>query len=125
MDAKRSCPNRRIPRPRARQCRGAQVQVADPSQEAQGKADDQACKRSGHVTAAEIHPPDSDHALAKGVAARSVRLDIVRGMGRQVDFHPQSWAHWCLVITSAYLVFAGIIQQAFPMREMSEPARNF
>ena len=31
-----------------------------------------------------------------------------------VDFHPQSWAHWGLVITSVYLVCAGIVQQIIP-----------
>ena len=31
-----------------------------------------------------------------------------------VDFHPQSWAHWGLVITSVYLVGAGIVQQIIP-----------
>ena len=31
-----------------------------------------------------------------------------------VDFHPQSWAHWGLVITSLYLTFAGIVQEALP-----------
>ena len=30
---------------------------------------------------------------------------------RWVDFHPQSWAHWGLVITSLYLMFAGVAQQ--------------
>ena len=33
-----------------------------------------------------------------------------------VDFHPQSWAHWGLVITSLYLTFAGIVQEALPSR---------
>jgi len=33
------------------------------------------------------------------------------GWAAWVDFHPQSWAHWGLIITSVYLVFAGIIQQ--------------
>ncbi len=28
-----------------------------------------------------------------------------------VDFHPQSWALWGLVVTSLYLCFAGILQQ--------------
>lgn len=31
-----------------------------------------------------------------------------------VDFHPHSWAHWGLVITSVYLVCAGIVQQIIP-----------
>ena len=33
------------------------------------------------------------------------------GWAAWVDFHPQSWAHWGLVITSAYLLSAGAIQQ--------------
>lgn len=33
------------------------------------------------------------------------------GWAAWVDFHPQSWAHWGLVATSAYLMFAGILQQ--------------
>ena len=31
-----------------------------------------------------------------------------------VDFHPQSWAHWGLVITSIYLATAGLFQQISP-----------
>ena len=31
-----------------------------------------------------------------------------------VDFHPQSWAHWGLIVTSIYLVLAGIAQQIIP-----------
>ena len=31
-----------------------------------------------------------------------------------VDFYPGSWAHWGLLITSLYLVAAGIVQQLFP-----------
>ena len=38
------------------------------------------------------------------------------GWAAWVDFHPQSWAHWGLVITSVYLLFAGIAQQIIPMR---------
>lgn len=33
-----------------------------------------------------------------------------------VDFHSQSWAHWGLVISSAYLLLAGIAQQLIPAR---------
>lgn len=33
-----------------------------------------------------------------------------------VDFHPQSWAHWGLVVTSVYLLGAGIVQELFPRR---------
>lgn len=34
-----------------------------------------------------------------------------------VDFHPESWAHWGLILTSLYLVFAGILQQIIPTRQ--------
>lgn len=30
-----------------------------------------------------------------------------------VNFHPESWAQWGLVVTSVYLMFAGIAQQFF------------
>ncbi|MGP3697664.1 CDP-alcohol phosphatidyltransferase family protein [Rhodobacter sp. NSM] len=33
-----------------------------------------------------------------------------------VEFSEQSWAHWGLVVTSIYLVLAGIAQQVFPER---------
>lgn len=33
------------------------------------------------------------------------------GWAAWVDFHPESWARWGLVITSTYLLFAGIAQQ--------------
>ncbi|MEI4472619.1 CDP-alcohol phosphatidyltransferase family protein [Frigidibacter sp. MR17.24] len=36
------------------------------------------------------------------------------GWAAWVDFDPQSWAHWGLVITSLYLLLAGIVQELFP-----------
>ena len=39
------------------------------------------------------------------------------GWAAWVDFHPESWAHWGLVITSLYLTFAGIAQQIVPARD--------
>ncbi|SHE98498.1 phosphatidylcholine synthase [Litoreibacter ascidiaceicola] len=33
------------------------------------------------------------------------------GWAAWVDFDPQSWAHWGLIVTSIYLLFAGIAQQ--------------
>lgn len=36
------------------------------------------------------------------------------GWAAWVDFYENSWAHWGLVVTSIYLVFAGVAQQAFP-----------
>lgn len=38
------------------------------------------------------------------------------GWAAWVDFQPGSWAHWGLVITSVYLLFAGIAQQIVPAR---------
>ena len=38
------------------------------------------------------------------------------GWAAWVDFHPESWAHWGLVVTSVYLVFAGVAQQMIPER---------
>ncbi len=38
------------------------------------------------------------------------------GWAAWVDFHPDSWAHWGLIVTSLYLVFAGIAQQIIPER---------
>jgi len=36
------------------------------------------------------------------------------GWAAWVDFHPQSWAHWGLIVTSVYLLGAGIAQQIVP-----------
>ncbi len=38
------------------------------------------------------------------------------GWAAWVDFHPDSWALWGLVVTSVYLIFAGIAQQVIPAR---------
>ena len=38
------------------------------------------------------------------------------GWAAWLDFHPESWAHWGLVVTSLYLTFAGIAQQLLPRR---------
>ena len=42
------------------------------------------------------------------------------GWAAWVDFHPQSWAHWGLIITSVYLISAGILQQIIPARSASK-----
>jgi phosphatidylcholine synthase len=39
------------------------------------------------------------------------------GWAAWVEFHPESWAHWGLVITSVYLLLVGIVQQIFPVRD--------
>lgn len=36
------------------------------------------------------------------------------GWAAWVDFYPNSWAHWGLILTSVYLVLAGIVQQLVP-----------
>lgn len=36
------------------------------------------------------------------------------GWAAWVDFHPESWAHWGLIVTSLYLISAGIAQQIIP-----------
>ena len=39
------------------------------------------------------------------------------GWAAWVDFHPQSWAHWGLIITSIYLLCAGALQQLTEARQ--------
>ena len=41
------------------------------------------------------------------------------GWAAWVDFDPQSWAHWGLILTSVYLVLAGVAQQIIPERPWS------
>lgn len=54
---------------------------------------------------------------------RSVSLPVAiawtgfAGWAAWVDFHPESWAHWGLIATSLYLLFAGIAQQVVPARQ--------
>lgn len=38
------------------------------------------------------------------------------GWAAWVDFHPDSWAHWGLVLTSVYLLLVGVVQQIIPER---------
>ncbi len=39
------------------------------------------------------------------------------GWAAWVDFYPESWAHWGLVISSVYLISAGAIQQLIPPKD--------
>jgi len=41
---------------------------------------------------------------------------LFAGWAAWVNFDPQSWAHWGLIPTSIYLLFAGIAQQIIPER---------
>jgi phosphatidylcholine synthase len=45
------------------------------------------------------------------------------GWAAWVDFHSESWAHWGLVITSVYLLFAGAAQQVIPERRPAAVAQ--
>jgi phosphatidylcholine synthase len=38
------------------------------------------------------------------------------GWAAYVDFHPESWADWGLIVTSIYLAMAGILQQLIPAK---------
>ncbi|WP_047997219.1 phosphatidylcholine/phosphatidylserine synthase [Puniceibacterium sp. IMCC21224] len=44
---------------------------------------------------------------------------VFAGWAAWVDFHPQSWAHWGLVVTSLYLISVGIVQQIVPERDQA------
>jgi len=48
--------------------------------------------------------------------AMALAWTFFAGWAAWVDFHPESWAHWGLVVTSLYLTFAGIAQQVIPER---------
>ncbi len=41
---------------------------------------------------------------------------VFAGWAAWVDFAPESWAHWGLLLTSIYLTFAGIVQELIPER---------
>ncbi|MCE8510820.1 CDP-alcohol phosphatidyltransferase family protein [Ruegeria pomeroyi] len=43
------------------------------------------------------------------------------GWAAWVGFHPESWAHWGLVVTSLYLIFAGIAQMVIPEKDTASP----
>ena len=43
------------------------------------------------------------------------------GWAAVVDFHPESWANWGLVLTSAWLLVAGGAQQMIPVRRRRRP----
>ena len=62
-----------------------------------------------------IHPVRTERwrALSLPIA---LAWTFFAGWAAWVDFHPQSWAHWGLVATSVYLIFAGIVQQVIPPR---------
>ncbi|NSX56501.1 CDP-alcohol phosphatidyltransferase family protein [Parasulfitobacter algicola] len=56
---------------------------------------------------------------------RTISLPVVLGWtvfaawAAWVDFDPDSWAHWGLIVTSIYLMVAGILQQLIPVKAVS------
>jgi len=46
----------------------------------------------------------------------AIAWTVFAGWAAWVDFHPESWAHWGLIVTSIYLLFAGVAQQIIPER---------
>lgn len=62
-----------------------------------------------------VHPVRTDR-------WRAVSLPVIlawtffAGWAAWLDFDPQNWAHWGLIVTSLYLAFAGILQQLIPAR---------
>jgi phosphatidylcholine synthase len=62
-----------------------------------------------------IHPVRTDRwrGLSLGMALAWV---FFAAWAAWVDFYPNSWAHWGLLLSSAYLALAGIAQQLVPAR---------
>lgn len=63
-----------------------------------------------------VHPVRTDRWRAITLPM-AIAWTAFAGWAAWVDFHPGSWAHWGLVVTSLYLVFAGIAQQILPERQ--------
>ena len=63
-----------------------------------------------------IHPVRTDRwrGLSLGMALGWVGF---AAWAAWVDFYPTSWAHWGLMVTSLYLVAAGVVQQIVPARD--------
>ncbi|MFN4170623.1 MAG: CDP-alcohol phosphatidyltransferase family protein [Pseudorhodobacter sp.] len=62
-----------------------------------------------------IHPTRTQRWYPANLAM-ALAWTFFAGWAAWVDFHPESWAHWGLVVTSLYLTFAGIAQQIIPER---------
>lgn len=62
-----------------------------------------------------IHPVRTDRWRALSLPM-ALAWTFFAGWAAWVDFDPASWAHWGLIVTSVYLVFAGIAQQILPER---------
>lgn len=62
-----------------------------------------------------IHPVRTERWRAVSLPM-ALAWTFFAGWAAWVDFHPQSWAHWGLIVTSLYLLFAGIAQMVLPQR---------
>lgn len=62
-----------------------------------------------------IHPVRTERWRAVSLPM-ALAWTFFAGWAAWVEFDPQSWAHWGLVLTSIYLVFAGVGQQLFPKK---------
>jgi phosphatidylcholine synthase len=62
-----------------------------------------------------IHPVRTDRWRPLSLAM-ALGWVFFAGWAAWVDFYPASWAHWGLLVTSLYLVSAGIVQQMVPSR---------
>ena len=63
-----------------------------------------------------VHPVRTDRWRALSFPM-ALAWTFFAGWAAWVDFHPESWAHWGLVITSVYLLFAGVLQQLLTPRD--------
>ncbi|RBP92770.1 phosphatidylcholine synthase [Rhodobacter sp. 140A] len=62
-----------------------------------------------------IHPTRTKRWRALSLPM-SFAWTVFAAWAAMVQFHPLSWAHWGLVVTSVYLLFVGIVQQIVPER---------
>ncbi len=60
-----------------------------------------------------IHPVRTERWRAVSLPM-AIAWTFFAGWAAWHDFHPESWAHWGLVVTSLYLLCAGILQQIIP-----------
>jgi len=62
-----------------------------------------------------IHPVRTER-WRKLTLPVAIAWTFFAGWAAWVDFHSESWAHWGLVVTSLYLLLAGVVQQIIPKR---------
>lgn len=67
-----------------------------------------------------VHPVRTERWLAITLPM-ALAWTFFAGWAAWVGFHPESWAHWGLVVTSLYLIFAGIAQMVIPEKDTASP----